>query len=122
MQQVNKKSEGINSLVSAFELSYVLTGNVHFEGSKIRVNFQLIQAPTDTQVYSETYCLNFSSDNYFDLSDQIVSKVLTTLGQFSGWPGLQEIKNSGEIPFRPTAKREKFSINTDKRIRRAIAG
>jgi TolB-like protein len=122
MQQVNKKSEGINSLVSAFELSYVLTGNVHFEGSKIRVNFQLIYAPTDTQIYSETYSLHFSADNYFDLSDQIVSKVLTTLCQFNGWPGQQMMKNSPEVTFKTTGKRDKFLINTDKRVRRAIAG
>lgn len=122
MQQINKKSGGIHSLVSAFEIAYVLAGNVHFEGNKVRVNFQLIQAPTDTQVYSETYCLHFSSDNYFDLSDQIVSKVLSTLSQFNGWPGVEILKNSPEVPFRPTTKREKFSIDTDKRIRRAIAG
>jgi TolB-like protein len=122
MQQINKKSGGIQSLVSAFEIAYVLTGNVHFEGPKIRVNFQLVQAPTETQIYSETYCLNFSSGHYFDLSDQIVSRVLTTLGQFNGWSGQPCIKNLPEVPFRTTGKGEKFSFSTDKRLRRAIAG
>ncbi|HET7001854.1 MAG TPA: hypothetical protein VFI33_11110 [Puia sp.] len=122
MQQVNKKSEGIQSLVSAFELSLVLTGNVQFEGPKIRVNFQLIEAPTETQLYSETYCLDFSSDHYFDLSDQIVSRILTTFGQFNGWPVLRLMKPSTVDSFDANVKKEKFSLIRDKRVRTAIAG
>jgi TolB-like protein len=121
-QQVKIKCEGIRSLVSAFDLAYVLTGNVHFEGPKIRVNFQLIQAPTEMQLYSETYCLHFTSDNYFNLSDKIVSQMLKTLGEFGGWPGHLLIKNLPKDPFGKIVKRDKFLFGADKRVRKAIAG
>jgi TolB-like protein len=120
-QQVKNKYQGIQPLVSAYDLAYVLAGNVHFEGPKIRVNFQLIEANTETQLYSETYSLNFDSNNYFDLSDLIVSRVLNTLGEFSGWTGRQFIKYPPAESFKKTGKRKEFSLITNKRIRTAIA-
>lgn len=119
--QVKKKSEGIQSLVSGYDLDYAVSGNVHFEGIKIRVNFQLIQASNETQLYSKTYSLHFAADKYFALSEMIASRVLTALGEFHGWPGQQFI-HSREVPFETHVKREKYSISTDKRVRKAIAG
>ncbi len=121
-QQIKKKCEGIHSLVSSYDLAYVLTGNVHFAGSKIRVNFQLIKASTETQLYSETYCLHFASGNYFDLSDHIVSQMLKTLSEFGGWPGNLLIKDLPKAPLGKVVKRDKFLLDADKRIRKAIAG
>jgi TolB-like protein len=121
-QQVKKRSEGIPGLVSSYDLAYVFTGSVHFEGPKVRVNFQLIQAATETQLYSEMYSLNYKSDNYFDLSDMIVSRMLDTLAEFNGWTVQPFIKKSPKASFGATVKREKFSFDPDKKVRRAIAG
>ena len=99
-QQLRDKLESIPKLVTAYGLEYVLTGNVHFQDSKIRVNFQLVHAQTEVQLFSETSYWHFSSGNYFELSNTIVSNVMTTLRGINDWQGQESMKNLVTEPFR----------------------
>jgi TolB-like protein len=120
-QLIKNKLEGIPSLLAAYDLDYVLTGNVYFGDNNIRVNFQLVHARTEIQLFSETSSWQFGTNNYFELSDMIVSRMLTILGKFSGWDGQQSMKGSIAEPFKALEKKEKLPSISNKRVRTAIA-
>jgi len=58
-------------------VSYILEGSVRKGGNQIRITAQLIEASSDTHLWSETY--DRSLDNIFAIQDEIASEVVARL-------------------------------------------
>jgi TolB-like protein len=83
-QQLSSKNKEIHELAFNFGAQYVVTGNVQFETSRLRVAVQLIDTNTGTQIWSELYHRNYSSANLFEVADNIITSVIAVLGDFNG--------------------------------------
>ncbi len=63
---------------------YVLDGNVRQAGSMLRVSAQLIDAESGAHLWAETYSRTFRSDGTFELQDDLVSRIVATVGDPHG--------------------------------------
>jgi TolB-like protein len=83
-QLLTSKNKEIPELVSLFGAQYVITGSLQFESRRLRVAVQLTDSHSGAQVWTETYHLNYSSSNLFEVADHIVGSVIGVLGDFNG--------------------------------------
>jgi len=63
---------------------YVLDGNVRQAGSTLRVSVQLIEAESGAHLWAETYSRPFRADGTFELQDDLVSRIVATVGDPHG--------------------------------------
>ncbi len=63
---------------------YVLDGNVRQAGSMLRVSVQLIDAESGAHLWAETYSRPFRPDRVFELQDDLVSRIVATVGDPHG--------------------------------------
>jgi TolB-like protein/Tfp pilus assembly protein PilF len=63
---------------------YALEGNVRQAGSTLRVSVQLIEAESGAHLWAETYSRPFRSDRVFELQDDLVSRIVATVGDPHG--------------------------------------
>jgi TolB-like protein/class 3 adenylate cyclase/Tfp pilus assembly protein PilF len=61
---------------------YVLEGSIQTNGDRIRVSAQLIEAATDTHLWSERY--QRPLDDIFEVQIEIAQKITATLGEING--------------------------------------
>jgi len=75
------KGKDINVSVIAKKLGVrnILEGSVRKSGTRVRVTALLINAGTDTHLWSETYDRKLTTDNIFDIQDEISSAIVNTL-------------------------------------------
>lgn len=73
------KGKGINipDIASQLDVVYVLEGSVRQAGDQLRITAQLIEAGTDTHLWSETY--DRKLENIFQIQDDISAKVVEQL-------------------------------------------
>jgi TolB-like protein len=84
-KQLASKFADIREFATAIGAQYIITGNVQFEAKRVRVCVQLINAITGEQNWSEVYDRKLLSSNFFGLQDDIVSSVLSVLGDYYGF-------------------------------------
>ena len=63
---------------------YVLQGNLRQAGTKLRVAVQLLDAATGAHLWAETYERSFHPDAIFELQDELVPKIVSTLSDAQG--------------------------------------
>jgi hypothetical protein len=90
-----EKSE-IKYLVSSWQVQYIITGSCHFENSKIRVFVEFIDAESEIQVWSGSYCQITEAENYYRPIDHIVSEIFSDLGKIKT-PVLEKMEELLEI-------------------------
>jgi TolB-like protein len=83
-QQLTSKNNGIQELASNFGAQYVVTGNLQFESRRLRVAVQLTDTHTGTQIWTELYHRRYNASNLFEVADNIVTSVISVLGDFNG--------------------------------------
>ena len=71
------KAIEIPDIAAQLEVGHILEGSVRKFGDQIRVTAQLIEARTDTHLWSETY--NGTFENVFGLQDEIAAAVANQL-------------------------------------------
>ena len=71
------KGATIAEIAAALNVAYVLEGSVRRAGDRIRITAQLIEARSDTHVWSQNYDRTF--DDVFAIQDEIASKVVDQL-------------------------------------------
>lgn len=67
----------VKEIAERLDVTYVLEGSVRKAGDRIRVTAQLIDARTDTQLWSETYDRNL--DDVFAIQDEISNNIVGQL-------------------------------------------
>ncbi|SRR5579883_1405137 len=63
---------------------YVMEGGVRRAGSKVRIAVQLIDASSGTGLWAETYDRNFTPESALDLLDDVVPRIVATVGDTQG--------------------------------------
>ena len=71
------KKTDLKATAKKLQVAHILEGSVRKSGSKIRVTAQLIEAATDSHLWSETY--NRELDDIFAIQDDIAAKILDAL-------------------------------------------
>lgn len=71
------KEINIPDLASQLNVAYVLEGSVRLAGNQLRITAQLIEANTDTHLWSETF--DRTLDNIFQIQDEISARVVEEL-------------------------------------------
>ena len=71
------KSTDIPTIARQLNVAHVLEGSVRKSGNRIRITAQLIEARTDTQLWSETY--DRTLDDIFVIQDEISADVVNQL-------------------------------------------
>ena len=69
----------IKSLVSSYHVQYIVAGSARFEQSKIKVFVELIDAITESQVWSGVYYRTARTSNYFKAVDMMASELMSDL-------------------------------------------
>jgi TolB-like protein/DNA-binding winged helix-turn-helix (wHTH) protein/Tfp pilus assembly protein PilF len=71
------KNIEIPTVAQQLNVAYVLEGSVRRAGSQVRISAQLIEARSDTHLWSQTYDRNL--DNIFQIQDEIATSVVDAL-------------------------------------------
>jgi TolB-like protein/Flp pilus assembly protein TadD len=71
------KNLGVKQIGKELNVTYVLEGSVRKVGQEVRITAQLIDAGSDTHVFSETY--DITLDNIFAVQDEIAEKIVDNL-------------------------------------------
>lgn len=71
------KDTGIAEIADKLKVSHVLEGSVRRSGDRLRITAQLIDARTDSHLWSETY--DRTLDDVFDVQDEIAARVVDAL-------------------------------------------
>jgi tetratricopeptide (TPR) repeat protein len=71
------KDAGIAEIATQLKVSHVLEGSVRRSGDRLRITAQLIDARTDSHLWSETF--DRTLDDIFDIQDEIAARVVAQL-------------------------------------------
>ena len=63
---------------------YVMEGSLRQSGAKLRLAVQLVDATRGTHLWAETYEREFSSENIFELQDDLVPRIVSTVADWYG--------------------------------------
>lgn len=63
---------------------YVMSGTLRQAGSRLRIAVQLVDASTGAQLWAETYERAFSADAIFELQDELVPRIVSTIADQDG--------------------------------------
>lgn len=94
------KEQNLAASVIAAELNvrYIMEGSVRWAGDKLRVTTTMIDAQTNTQLWSENYDREF--DDIFAIQDEIASDVVDRL----------ELQISGQLPLAERVDPESYAL------------
>jgi adenylate cyclase len=93
MRMLSPKEREIKNLVSSYHVQYLISGSCRFEHSKIKVFVELIDAESESQVWSGIYYQRAAAANYFKAVDHIASEVMSDLSKIK----CLECDNDGQI-------------------------
>ena len=69
----------IGEIAKLLGVAHIMEGAVRRVGNQVRINVQLIEAETDNQLWAETYDIEFSPKNIFEIQTDIASKISNEL-------------------------------------------
>ena len=72
-------NKDLPDIAGELNVSKVLSGAVQIIGNDMRVNVSLIDAATDTPLWSETYLSPFRADDYFTTQGEITERIVDSL-------------------------------------------
>ncbi len=71
---------GIPAIAEALKVRHVLEGSVRKAGERIRITAQLIDSANDAHLWSETFDRTLSTENLFDIQDEIAKAIVAAIG------------------------------------------
>jgi len=72
-------TRGTRQIADALGVSTVLEGGVRVAGNRVRINVQLIDAATDTNLWAETYDRELSTANIFGIQSEVALHIVSQL-------------------------------------------
>lgn len=75
---------GARAIAAELNVTHILDGSVQQAGDTLRVNVQLIEGASDSQLMARTFDLPLSVDNILSLQDEIAGEVVASLGRDLG--------------------------------------
>jgi adenylate cyclase len=90
------KNVSITKIAEELNVAYVLEGSVRRDGADVRITAQLIEARSNTHVFSETY--DITLDNVFAVQDEIAEKIVGSL-KVSLLNAAPKVKEVGSVAY-----------------------
>lgn len=85
--EVKKQGLTIPMIAARLNVRYILEGSVRTAGEQVRVTAQLLDAETDSQLWSETYDRQLTTNNLFEIQNGMAMAISDQLGVVvDGWP------------------------------------
>jgi len=78
------ETSDVRTVGTSLGARYVMEGSLRQAGSKIRLAVQLVDATTGADLWAENYERTFSSDSVFELQDDLVPKIVSTVADLHG--------------------------------------
>jgi TolB-like protein/tetratricopeptide (TPR) repeat protein/predicted Ser/Thr protein kinase len=78
------ESGDVRAIGKGLGARYVMEGSLRQAGSRLRVSVQLVDAVSGAHLWAETYERTFSLDAVFELQDDIVPRVVSTVADIQG--------------------------------------
>ena len=63
---------------------YIMEGSLRQSGSMLRLAVQLVDASTGAHLWAETYDRTFSQETIFELQDELVPRIVSTIADMNG--------------------------------------
>ncbi|MBA2434233.1 MAG: hypothetical protein H0V54_03945 [Chthoniobacterales bacterium] len=79
-----KDSGDVRAIGKELGARYVMNGSLRQVGTRLRVAVQLVDQTTGEQVWAETYERAFSAEAVFELQDDLVPRIVATVGDAHG--------------------------------------
>lgn len=73
------KSLDVPSIAGQLNVAHILEGSVRKSGNRVRISAQLIEAATDSHLWSETYERELTAANVFSIQSQIAERIAEAL-------------------------------------------
>ena len=80
----SSESGDIRTIGKALGARYVMEGSVRKAGAKVRIAAQLVDASSGAGLWAETYDYPFSPDAVFELVDDVVPRIVSTVADTQG--------------------------------------
>lgn len=71
---------GVPAIAAMLKVRHVLEGSVRKAGDRIRITAQLIDSTRDAHLWSETFDRTLSTENLFDIQDEIARAIVAAIG------------------------------------------
>src|SRR5678815_2355344 len=81
---IRDRSSDIRSIGKQLGARYVMEGSLRQAGSVLRVTVQLIDTSTGAHLWAENYERSFSPEKIFELQDDLVPRVVSTVADQYG--------------------------------------
>ena len=81
MRNVCEKITDIGTIASAVGAQYIVAGTIQSQGNRFRIHIQMIHAHTNQQLWSCMYEGKLTSQNIFELQDEVVKSIISDLDE-----------------------------------------
>ncbi len=78
------ESGDVRAIGNELGARYVMEGSLRQAGAKVRLAVQLVDATNGAQLWAETYERTFSTESVFDLQDELVPPIVSTVADLHG--------------------------------------
>jgi TolB-like protein/Tfp pilus assembly protein PilF len=82
--QYASQTSDVRTVGRSLGARYVMEGNLRQAGTKMRLAVQLIDAITGAHLWAENYERTFSPESIFELQDELVPKIVSTVADLHG--------------------------------------
>ncbi len=79
-----QSGEIVSSIGDKIDASYVMEGSLRQAGARLRIAVQLVEAATGAHLWAETYDRTFSPEALFELQDDLVPRIVSTVSDMHG--------------------------------------
>lgn len=107
------KEINLKETAQKLQVAHILEGSVRKSGNKIRVAAQLIEAETDSHVWSETY--DRELDDIFAIQDDIASQILASMKCQLGTESLVDATTDNSTAYQYFLRSRGYAISGSKR-------
>jgi TolB-like protein len=83
-QRYSSESGDVRTVGKELGARYVMEGSLRQAGSRLRIGVQLVDAASGANLWAETYERVFTPDTLFELQDDIVPRVVSTVADMQG--------------------------------------
>jgi TolB-like protein len=80
----SSESGDVRTIGKELGARYVMEASLRHAGSKLRLAVQLVDATTGSHVWAETYERTFNPETVFDLQDELVPRIVSTVADAHG--------------------------------------
>jgi TolB-like protein/tRNA A-37 threonylcarbamoyl transferase component Bud32/Tfp pilus assembly protein PilF len=83
-ERFSSESGGVRVIGKELGARYVMEGTLRQAGTKLRLAAQLVDANTGAHVWAETFERSFAPDTVFELQDDLVPRIVSTVADMNG--------------------------------------